>query len=75
MPLSPTTAQALASNICTALDVNDTSTQEKWESIIVEIYNALKADITMTILALSIDTAGSATNQVGPSVPVPINPD
>ncbi len=73
MALNNASADALAASICTALGVSSPSvTATKYQQVYRLIYAALKTDITATITALSINTAGSATNQSGPPSPVPV---
>ena len=74
MALNNTTADALATTICTALGVTDTASKNKWKAITEAIYTALKTDIVMTILPSTVVTVGSATTQTGPAAPIPLSP-
>ncbi len=75
MALNNTTADALATSICTALGVADTASQDKYKQIYRLVYAALKADIDIIIAANSINTAGSASAQSGPTPsPITIHP-
>lgn len=74
MPLNNTTADAVATAIATALGVTDTVSKNKYKQVYEILYSALKADIDIIIAAASITTTGSATTQVGPPAPIPINP-
>lgn len=75
MPLNPTTANALGEAIASALNVTDADAKAKWKAIANELYDALLADLTVTILAGSIVTTGSAATQSGPAAPIPLSPD
>lgn len=81
MPLNPTTADAAATTYVNtmAARLHLTTAQKSaalanYKELFEQLYASLKADITITIVADSIDTTGSATNQVGPSLPIPLNP-
>lgn len=74
MALNNTTADAVATAICTALGVTDTASKNKYKQVYEILYAALKTDILITIAAASIVTTGSATTQTGPAAPIPLNP-
>lgn len=74
MPLSNATADTLSNDVCAALGVTDADAKAKWKSIFEKLYTALKADITVTILASSIVTTGGPATQTGPAAPIPLNP-
>lgn len=74
MALNNTTADAVATAICTALGVTDTASKNKYKQVYEILYTALKADILITIAAASIVTTGSATTQTGPAAPIPLSP-
>jgi hypothetical protein len=75
MPLNNTTADAVATAICSALGVSDNASKAKYKQVYEILYAALKTDITTTILPGTIVTAGGPASQTGPAAPVPINPD
>lgn len=75
MALNNTTADALATQICTALGITDTPSQTKMRDQWRVIYAKLKADIQVTITVNAITTTGTAATQSGPTVPVNINPN
>lgn len=74
MALSNTTADALAASICTALGVTDDVSKAKYQQVYRLVYSSLKADIAITIAALSIGTTGTAASQTGPQAPIILNP-
>ena len=74
MALNNTTANAVATSICSALNITDPTTINAWKSIMQQIYSGLKTDIVITIAATSITTNGSASTQVGPPSPIPLSP-
>ncbi len=75
MALNNSTADALATAICSALGVTDPSAIAQWKTIYRQVYSSLKTDIVTTIGTNAIATAGSATNQSGPPAPVNISPN
>ncbi len=74
MALNNTTADALATALCSALGVVDAPTIAIYKTIYRQVYASLKADITITLAALSVVTTGSAATQTGPQSPISINP-
>lgn len=75
MSLNNGTADALATAICSALNITDAATQNVYKTIYETVYAHLKTDIQITIAASSIVTTGSATTQTGPTSPININPN
>ena len=72
--LSPGSAESLADAICSALGIDDADTKSKYASVYKLVYAALKADITITIASMSINTSGSPAAQSGPPADIDINP-
>lgn len=72
--LNNASADALAASICSILGIADAPSQSKMQAQWRDIYAKLKADITIQIAAMSINTTGSASAQSGPPAPIPINP-
>lgn len=75
MPLNASTANALGAAMATAVGASDQDTIDQWKNIANALYDAIKADLTVTILAGSIATTGSAAAQSGPASPIPLSPD
>lgn len=75
MPLNASTANALGAAMATAVGASDQDTIDQWKNIANALYDAIKADLTVTILAGSIATTGSAAAQSGPAAPIPLSPD
>lgn len=74
MALNPGTADALATAICTALNVTDAASIAIYKQIYEIVYLHLKADIAILIATNAITTNGSATTQQGPPTPITLNP-
>lgn len=74
MPLNNTAADALATAICTSLNITDGDAKARWKTIAETLYSALKTDISIVIATDAIGTVGSAAAQSGPQAPVTINP-
>ncbi len=72
MPLTPTTADAVATAIAAALGVTDTISINKYKQVYEILYAALLVDITATLSANTVITVGSAATQTGPTTPVPV---
>jgi len=75
MPLNSGTANALGAAMASAVGASDQDTIDQWKAIANTLYDALLADLTVTILAGSIVTTGSAATQTGPAAPIPLSPD
>lgn len=75
MPLNASTANALGEAMASAVGASDQDTIDQWKNIANALYDAIKADLTMTIMAGSIVTTGSAATQTGPAAPIPLSPD
>lgn len=70
MSLNNTTADAVATAICSALSISDTNTINVWKTILRQIYSGLKTDIVATVPINTVVTVGSSTTQTGPTSPV-----
>ncbi len=75
MPLNASTANALGEAMASAVGASDADTINQWKNIANTLYDALLTDLTVTILAGSIVTTGSAATQTGPAAPIPLSPD
>lgn len=81
MALNNTTADAAATAFVNSLGTllsltaaQKTSALANYKVLMRQLYASLKADVTITILAGSIVTTGSATTQTGPASNIPLNP-
>lgn len=73
MPLSNTTADAVATSICSALGVNDAASKAKYKQVYEILYAALKTDITITVAVASVSgvTTGPGVSGPGTGTGVP----
>lgn len=74
MALNNTTADALATALCSALNVTDPTSVDIYKTIYRTIYAHLKTDIAVTLPINTVVTTGSAVTQTGPTTPVTMNP-
>lgn len=72
--LNDANATAAAEAICTKLGLTDQVSKDLTIEVYKTLYTHLKADILITITALSIVTTGSAATQSGPAAPIPLAP-
>lgn len=64
MSLNDSTAAALGSAICSALNVTEASAVTKWQTICQQIYSHLKTDAIVTT-GIPVSTTGSPSAQTG----------
>lgn len=74
MPLNNTTADAVATAICSALGVTDSASQAKYKQVYEILYAALKTDISITVTVTSVSgvTTGPGVSGPGAGTGVPL---
>lgn len=74
MALNNTTADAVATAICTALSITDVATVATWKTIMEKIYAGLKTDIAIAVTVTSVSgvTVGGAVSGPGTGTGVPL---